>query len=55
MRFANRIASSVTLPPEYIIEGIRADCGFADPAVMGMASTSLMNERKSFIPLVFPG
>ena len=22
------------LPPEYMIEGIRADCGFADPAVM---------------------
>lgn len=25
------------LPPEYIIEGIRADCGFADPAVMEYA------------------
>lgn len=25
------------LPPEYIIEGIRADCGFADPAVMSYA------------------
>jgi hypothetical protein len=25
------------LPPEYIIEGIRADCGFADPTVMGYA------------------
>ena len=25
------------LPPQYIIEGIRADCGFADPAVMEYA------------------
>lgn len=25
------------LPPEYIIEGIRADCGFADPSVMSYA------------------
>lgn len=25
------------LPPEYIIEGVRADCGFADPAVMDYA------------------
>ena len=25
------------LSPEYIIEGIRADCGFADPAVMSYA------------------
>ena len=25
------------LPPEYMIEGIRADCGFADPAVMSYA------------------
>jgi hypothetical protein len=25
------------LPPEYIIEGIRADCGFADPSVMAYA------------------
>jgi hypothetical protein len=25
------------LPPEYIIEGSRADCGFADPAVMAYA------------------
>jgi hypothetical protein len=25
------------LPPEYIIEGIRADCGFADPDVMSYA------------------
>jgi hypothetical protein len=25
------------LPPAYIIEGIRADCGFADPAVMSYA------------------
>lgn len=25
------------LPPEYIIEGIRADCGFADPTVMSYA------------------
>ncbi|EXX86703.1 transposase [Paenibacillus darwinianus] len=28
------------LPPEYIIEGIRADCGFADPAVMEYAEES---------------
>lgn len=25
------------LPPQYIIEGIRADCGFADPEVMNYA------------------